>query len=138
MWAMCRRREQIFGKLRTESFSANKSTSIWTCSYCDDRYSGHLEVGGNLLRVPRVLPRPEGKCTPARDVRDPLSLFLIRSRRFYMLSMRTLREIRSILSRAISRAQAREKVKRDVVLPCEVPNRRKNRGTTQGPGVVIF
>jgi hypothetical protein len=40
-----------------------------------------------------------------------------------MLSTRTLREIRSILSRAIARAQAREKVKRNVVLPCEVPNR---------------
>jgi hypothetical protein len=33
-----------------------------------------------------------------------------------VLSTRTLREVRSILLRAISRAQAREKVKRNVVL----------------------
>jgi integrase len=37
------------------------------------------------------------------------------------LSTRTLRELRSVLKRAISRAQARDKVKRNVVLLCEVP-----------------
>lgn len=37
------------------------------------------------------------------------------------LSTRTLYEIRSVLKRAITRAQARDKVKRNVVLLCEVP-----------------
>jgi integrase len=43
------------------------------------------------------------------------------------LATRTLREVRSILLRAISRAQAREKVKRNVVLLCEVPEGRAGR-----------
>ncbi|MFD1049311.1 tyrosine recombinase XerC [Kibdelosporangium lantanae] len=38
-----------------------------------------------------------------------------------ILATRTLRDIRSILRRAITRAQARDKVKRNVVLLCEVP-----------------
>jgi len=37
------------------------------------------------------------------------------------LSTRTLREVRSILRRSVSRAQARDKVKRNVVLLCEIP-----------------
>src|SRR6266487_3989549 len=37
------------------------------------------------------------------------------------LSTRTLREITSVLKRAITRAQARDKVKRNVVLLCEIP-----------------
>lgn len=37
------------------------------------------------------------------------------------LATRTLRDIRAILKRAISRAQARDKVKRNVVLLCDVP-----------------
>jgi integrase len=37
------------------------------------------------------------------------------------LSTRTLREVRSILKRAIDRAQARDKVKRNVVLLCDCP-----------------
>jgi integrase len=37
------------------------------------------------------------------------------------LSTRTLREVRSSLVRAITRAQAREKVKRNVILLCELP-----------------
>lgn len=38
-----------------------------------------------------------------------------------ILSTRTLGEVRSVLKRAITRAQARDKVKRNVVLLCEVP-----------------
>jgi len=38
------------------------------------------------------------------------------------LSTRTLCEIRSVLKRAIARAQARDKVKRNVVLLCDVPH----------------
>lgn len=37
------------------------------------------------------------------------------------LSTRTLQELRSLLRRAINRAQARDKVKRNVVLLCDVP-----------------
>jgi integrase len=37
------------------------------------------------------------------------------------LSTRTLRDIKSILRRAVTRAQARDKVKRNVVLLCETP-----------------
>ncbi len=37
------------------------------------------------------------------------------------LATRTLRDIRSVLKRAIARAQARDKVKRNVVLLCDVP-----------------
>jgi integrase len=37
------------------------------------------------------------------------------------LSTRTLREIMSVLKRAVTRAQARDKVKRNVVLLCEIP-----------------
>jgi integrase len=37
------------------------------------------------------------------------------------LSTRTLQDVRSILRRAVSRAQARDKVKRNVVLLCDVP-----------------
>jgi hypothetical protein len=43
------------------------------------------------------------------------------------LSTRTLRDIRSILSRAVKRAQARDKVKRNVVFLCEVPTGRAGR-----------
>ncbi|MEV4358736.1 tyrosine-type recombinase/integrase [Nonomuraea sp. NPDC049625] len=43
------------------------------------------------------------------------------------LSTRTLRELRSILVRAISRAQARDKVKRNVVLLCEIPKGTEGR-----------
>ncbi len=37
------------------------------------------------------------------------------------LATRTIRDIRSVLKRAIARAQARDKVKRNVVLLCDVP-----------------
>jgi len=43
------------------------------------------------------------------------------------LSTRTLREIKSILKRAITRAEARDKVKRNVVLLCDTPQGRKGR-----------
>jgi hypothetical protein len=43
------------------------------------------------------------------------------------LSTRTLRDIRSILSRSIARAQARDKVKRNVALLCDVPVGREGR-----------
>jgi integrase len=43
------------------------------------------------------------------------------------LSTRTLQEVRSVLKRAITRAQARDKVKRNVVLLCEVPQGREGR-----------
>ena len=43
------------------------------------------------------------------------------------LSTRTLRELRSILVRAISRAQARDKVKRNVALLCEIPKGKEGR-----------
>ncbi|MFF5262008.1 tyrosine-type recombinase/integrase [Actinomadura viridis] len=43
------------------------------------------------------------------------------------VSTRTLRELCSILKRAVSRAQARDKVKRNVVLLCEIPKGREGR-----------
>lgn len=43
------------------------------------------------------------------------------------LSTRTLQDIKSILSRAITRAQARDKVKRNVVLLCETPKGQMGR-----------
>ncbi len=43
------------------------------------------------------------------------------------LSTRTLREVRSVLKRTITRAQARDKVKRNVALLCEVPQGRVGR-----------
>lgn len=43
------------------------------------------------------------------------------------LSTRTLREVRSILSRSIKRAQARDKVRRNVVLLCEMPTGQPGR-----------
>jgi integrase len=44
-----------------------------------------------------------------------------------ILSTRTLREVRSVLKRAVTRAQARDKVKRNVVLLCDVPQGRAGR-----------
>jgi integrase len=44
-----------------------------------------------------------------------------------VLSTRTLEEVRSVLKRSITRAQARDKVKRNVVLLCEVPQGRQGR-----------
>jgi hypothetical protein len=44
-----------------------------------------------------------------------------------ILSTRSLRETRSVLERAVTRAQARDKVKRNVVLLCEVPQGRPGR-----------
>jgi integrase len=44
-----------------------------------------------------------------------------------VLSTDTLRQIRSILKRSVSRAQARDKVKRNVVLLCDVPSGRDGR-----------
>jgi integrase len=44
-----------------------------------------------------------------------------------ILSTRTLQEVRSVLKRAIARAQARDKVKRNVVLLCEIPQGRSGR-----------
>jgi hypothetical protein len=43
------------------------------------------------------------------------------------VSTRTLQELRSILKRSIARAQARDKVKRNVVLLCELPKGRPGR-----------
>lgn len=43
------------------------------------------------------------------------------------LSTRTLRDIRSVLRRAIARAQARDKVKRNVVLLCDIPTGQPGR-----------
>jgi integrase len=44
-----------------------------------------------------------------------------------MLSTRSLQAVRSILKRAVARAQARDKVKRNVVLLCETPKGRPGR-----------
>ena len=44
-----------------------------------------------------------------------------------VLSTRSLREVRSVLKRAITRAQARDKVKRNVVLLCDIPQGRTGR-----------
>ena len=44
-----------------------------------------------------------------------------------ILSTQSLRETRSVLKRAVTRAQARDKVKRNVVLLCEVPQGRQGR-----------
>jgi integrase len=44
-----------------------------------------------------------------------------------ILSTRTLREVRSVLKRAVTRAQARDKVKRNVVLLCDIPQGREGR-----------
>jgi hypothetical protein len=43
------------------------------------------------------------------------------------VSTRTLQELRSILKRTVARAQARDKVKRNVVLLCEIPEGRPGR-----------
>jgi integrase len=43
------------------------------------------------------------------------------------LSTRTLREVYSVLRRAITRAQARDKVKRNVTLLCDIPQGRPGR-----------
>ena len=43
------------------------------------------------------------------------------------ISTRTLQDVRSILKRAVSRAQARDKVKRNVVMLCELPRGRAGR-----------
>jgi integrase len=43
------------------------------------------------------------------------------------VSTRTLQDVRSILKRSISRAQARDKVKRNVVMLCELPKGRAGR-----------
>jgi integrase len=43
------------------------------------------------------------------------------------LSTRTLQEVRSVLKRAITRAQARDKVKRNVVLLCDIPQGQQGR-----------
>ena len=44
-----------------------------------------------------------------------------------VLSTRSLREVQSVLKRAITRAQARDKVKRNVVLLCDIPKGRPGR-----------
>jgi integrase len=44
-----------------------------------------------------------------------------------VLSTRSLREVRSVLKRAITRAQARDRVKRNVVLLCDIPQGRSGR-----------
>jgi integrase len=44
-----------------------------------------------------------------------------------VISTRSLREVRSVLKRAITRAQARDKVKRNVVLLCDIPQGRTGR-----------
>jgi integrase len=49
------------------------------------------------------------------------------ARKAKKLSTDTLRQLRSILKRAVTRAQARDKVKRNVVLLCEVPRGQDGR-----------
>ncbi|WP_433474981.1 tyrosine-type recombinase/integrase [Spirillospora sp. CA-142024] len=49
------------------------------------------------------------------------------ARKAKKLSTDTLRQLRSILKRAVARAQARDKVKRNVVLLCEVPRGQDGR-----------
>jgi hypothetical protein len=88
------------------------------------------------------LPSEDGKHTVAQAVRDRLAYGLTDrnedtvtkcksladnhiipwlTSRAKVLSADTLRQLRSILKRAITRAQKRDKVKRNVVLLCEVP-----------------
>ena len=49
------------------------------------------------------------------------------ARKAKTLSTKTLRELRSVLKRSVERAQAQDKVKRNVVLLCEVPRGRVGR-----------
>src|SRR3569833_1558824 len=49
------------------------------------------------------------------------------ARKAKQVSTRTLQELRSILKRSVARAQARDKVKRNVVLLCELPKGRPGR-----------
>jgi integrase len=49
------------------------------------------------------------------------------NRKAQQVSTRTLQELRSILKRSVARAQARDKVKRNVVLLCELPKGRPGR-----------
>lgn len=56
---------------------------------------------------------------------DDVDRWLARKSRTH--STKTLRELRSVLKRSVERAQARDKVKRNVVLLCEVPRGREGR-----------
>lgn len=57
------------------------------------------------------------------------------------LSTRSLREVRSILRRSVSRAQARDMVKRNVVLLCELPKGpegRRSKSLTMNQAAVVL
>ncbi|GAA4490489.1 hypothetical protein GCM10023191_022730 [Actinoallomurus oryzae] len=49
------------------------------------------------------------------------------ARKAKQVSTRTLQELRSILKRSVARAQVRDKVKRNVVLLCQLPKGRPGR-----------
>jgi integrase len=84
----------------------------------------------NTVRARRVLA--EQHVIPALGARKLVELtaedvdrWLIRKAK--TLSTATLRDIRSILKRSVDRAQARDKVKRNVVLLCDCPVGQKGR-----------
>ncbi|WP_219502058.1 site-specific integrase [Nonomuraea ceibae] len=66
-----------------------------------------------------------GACKVRQLTADDVDRWLARKAR--QVSTRTLQELRSILKRSINRAQARDKVKRNVVLLCELPTGKSGR-----------
>jgi hypothetical protein len=50
-----------------------------------------------------------------------------------ILSTRTLRLLHSVLNRSVRHAQARDKVKRNVVMLCEIPTGRPGRHRRHSP-----
>ncbi|TXK39967.1 tyrosine recombinase XerC [Nonomuraea sp. C10] len=66
-----------------------------------------------------------GACKVRQLTADDVDRWL--ARKAQQVSTRTLQELRSILKRSINRAQARDKVKRNVVLLCELPTGKSGR-----------
>ncbi|WP_131736331.1 site-specific integrase [Actinomadura roseirufa] len=84
----------------------------------------------NTVNTKRILARkhviPELGARKLRELSaDDVDQWLAREAE--RVSTRTLQELRSILKRSVARAQARDKVKRNVVMLCELPQGRTGR-----------
>ncbi len=106
-----------------DHYTVGQAVADWLAFGLNGRDPGTIETR-RILAEQHVIP-----ALGARKLRELTAEDVDRwlAEKAGALSTRTLREIRSILQRAVARAQARDKVRRNVVLLCDVPTGQAGR-----------
>jgi len=109
-----------------DGLAANASASYTVANAVNDWLANYELVGRDPNTVKAVRSLVNNHIIPALGARklvelsaDDVDVWLAKESKTMVTS--TLRNLRSILRRAVSRAQARERVKRNVVLLCDCP-----------------